>query len=84
MRRKRRVITVITILLIFAFVATSILLAGDYKYVGSKKSNKYHHPSCRWAKKIKSYNLVTFRSAKEAQKAGYVPCKVCKPPLQDE
>ena len=84
MRRKRQIIGVVSVLLIFAFVATGILLAVDYKYVGSKKSDKYHYPSCRWAKKIKPYNLVTVQSAKEAQKAGYVPCKVCKPPLQDE
>ena len=84
MRRKRQIIAVISILLMFAFVATSILLAADYKYVGSKRSNKYHYPSCRWAKKIKPYNLVTFQSVKEAQEAGYVPCKVCRPPLKDE
>lgn len=84
MRRKRQIIALISILLICAFVAASILLAADYKYVGSKKSNKYHYPSCRWAKKIKPYNLVTFGSAKEAQETGYVPCKVCKPPLKDE
>lgn len=84
MRRKRRIIAVISILLMFAFVATSILLAADYKYVGSKRSNKYHYPSCRWAKKIKPYNLVTFQSVKKAQEAGYVPCKVCRPPLKDE
>lgn len=84
MIRKRRIIAVISILLMFAFVATSILLAADYKYVGSKRSNKYHYPSCQWAKKIKPYNLVTFQSVKEAQEAGYVPCKVCRPPLKDE
>ena len=84
MRRKSQIMVVISVLLIFAFVATGILLAVDYKYVGSKKSDRYHYPLCRWAKKIRPYNLVTFRSAKEAQKAGYVPCKVCMPPLQDE
>jgi len=84
MRRKCQIIAVLSIFLICAFVVTSILLAADYKYVGSKKSNKYHYPSCQWAKKIKPYNLVTFQSAKEAQEAGYVPCKVCKPPLNDE
>ncbi|MGA2468281.1 MAG: Ada metal-binding domain-containing protein [Thermodesulfobacteriota bacterium] len=26
---------------------------------------------------------MTFKSAKEALKAGYVPCKVCKPPMKD-
>ena len=84
MRRKRLFIGVLSIFLIFAIAATSILIAAEYKYVGSKKSNKYHYPSCRWAKKIKPNNLVTFQSAKEAQEAGYIPCKVCRPPLKDE
>ena len=84
MRRKRIFIAVLSIFLIFAIAATSILIAAEYKYVGSKKSNKYHYPTCRWAKKIKPYNLVTFQSAKEAREAGYIPCKVCRPPLKDE
>jgi methylphosphotriester-DNA--protein-cysteine methyltransferase len=52
-------------------------------YVGSAKSNKYHYPSCRWAKKIKSSNLVTFSSVSDARRCGYVPCKVCRPPTKD-
>jgi micrococcal nuclease len=58
-------------------------LAADFKYVGSKKSSKYHYPTCKWAQKIYPQNLITFKSAKDAQAAGYVPCKVCKPPLTD-
>ena len=53
------------------------------KYVGSNKAKKYHRPDCKWAKKIKPENRVTFNSAKEARQAGYVPCKVCKPPISD-
>ncbi len=53
------------------------------KYVASNKAKKYHRPDCKWAKKIKPANIVTFNSAKEARKAGYVPCKVCKPPSVD-
>jgi hypothetical protein len=53
-------------------------------YVGSVNSNKYHYPWCIWAKKINSYNLVAFSSAKEARIKGYVPCKVCKPPSEDK
>lgn len=53
-------------------------------YVGSANSNKYHYPWCKWAKKISSYNLVTFNSVKEAKSKGYVPCKVCRPPAEDK
>ena len=51
------------------------------KFYASKKSNKYHYPSCRWAKKIKASNLIIFSSVGEAKRAGYVPCKVCRPPF---
>jgi micrococcal nuclease len=67
--------------MIFSVVCLS--LAVDYKYVGSKSSDKYHFPDCKWAKKISPKNLVTFKTAQEAEKAGYVPCKVCKPPTKD-
>lgn len=54
-------------------------VSGNAKYVGSKNSNKYHNPSCQWAKKIKSSNLVSFSSKKDAESKGYIPCKVCSP-----
>jgi len=50
--------------------------------VGSKNSDKYHYPSCKWAKKIKHDNLVTFSSAEKAKSAGYKPCQTCNPPKQ--
>jgi len=74
----------LAIVLIVVFLFASISIALDYKYVGSKNSNKYHYPTCKWAQRIKPENLVTFKSAQEAQAAGYVPCKVCKPPLIDK
>jgi len=55
----------------------------EYKYIGSVKSKKYHYLTCKWAQKISPANRVYFKSAKEAREAGYVPCKVCKPPLTD-
>ena len=64
-------------------LAFGLSLAASYKYVGSAKSNKYHYPSCEWAKKINPGNLVTFESAKQALEAGYVPRKVCRPPSKD-
>jgi hypothetical protein len=79
-KRKKSFLAVI---LFLSFLVTSVALAIDYKYVGSKNSNKYHYPTCRAAQRIKPGNLVTFKSTQEAKAAGYVPCKVCKPPLQD-
>jgi len=81
MIKKKHLFLAIT--LVIVVLAVTVALALDYKYVGSKNSNKYHYPTCRAAQKIKPENLVTFKSAKEAQAAGYVPCKVCKPPIND-
>jgi micrococcal nuclease len=48
-------------------------------YIGNKNSKKYHTQECVWAGKISPKNRVEFRSVEEAEKAGYIPCKVCKP-----
>lgn len=48
-------------------------------YVGSVDSNKYHIPSCRYAKAILPKNEIWFDSSAQAQAAGYSACKVCKP-----
>ena len=48
-------------------------------YWSSSRSNKFHRPSCRWAGKISPQNLVVFKNREDPLKAGYVPCKECKP-----
>jgi len=48
-------------------------------YIGNKNSKIFHRPDCEWAKKIAPQNKVIFKSKEEAIKAGYRPCKVCKP-----
>ncbi len=57
--------------------------ATQVKYVGSKTSNKYHYPDCKWAKQIRPERMLGFRSVKEAREKGYIPCPTCKPPLTD-
>jgi hypothetical protein len=53
--------------------------ASAYAFVGSNESNKYHYPSCRFAKKIKAENLIGWDTIAEAEAAGYEPCGVCHP-----
>jgi len=60
-------------------LATTPTATGG-QFVGSLESDKYHYPSCRWAKKILPENEIWFSSSEEARAAGYVPCGVCKPP----
>lgn len=42
-------------------------------WVGSKKSNKYHHPSTRCAESIKESNRICFDTPEDAKAKGYVP-----------
>ncbi len=59
-----------------------VLPAFAEEFVGSVTSNRYHLPSCKWAKTIKPKKAITFASPEEASKAGYVPCPRCKPPVR--
>ena len=51
----------------------------EWKYVASKKSNVFHHPYCKWVKRIKPVNLIGFRNREEALVSGRRPCMNCKP-----
>lgn len=54
------------------------------RYVGSRTSDKYHYPHCKWVNLIKSERLQSFSSVKEAQDNGnYVRCPTCQPPHAD-
>lgn len=53
------------------------------KYIGSKTSNKYHYPDCKWAKQITPEKVLNFHSVHEAQEQNYVRCPSCQPPLND-
>lgn len=51
--------------------------AGNY--VGNRRTKVFHRADCEWAQKISLQNRVEFRSRNEAIRAGYRPCRVCKP-----
>jgi len=69
----RKLISILLLLL----VLVPVVLGAEFW--GSTKSNKYHFPSCKWAHRISPQNLIKFSSPGDAQKSGYVPCKVCRP-----
>jgi hypothetical protein len=48
-------------------------------YVASVESDKFHVPTCRYAREILSENRVCFSSRDAAVSAGYEPCGVCTP-----
>lgn len=65
---------------VLALVVALPVLAKEYAFVASRKSDRYHYPDCRYARSINPENIVYFETAGDARNAGYVPCKVCKPP----
>ena len=49
------------------------------RYVGNKTTKKYHSAECVWAQSMKHQDRSWFLRAEDAENAGYVPCKICKP-----
>ncbi|MBN1363889.1 MAG: hypothetical protein JW976_03700 [Syntrophaceae bacterium] len=76
MKKSYKIIPAILVIFLIAVYA----IAGQ-EFVGSKTSNKYHYPTCKWVKQIKPHKIIKFRSPEEAVKAGYIPCPTCRPPL---
>ena len=71
----------VTLLLVYCL---SSLRADEMrKYAGSKRSDKYHYLSCKSVRQIQPKNIIYFSTVNEAIEAGYVPCRVCKPPVKD-
>jgi micrococcal nuclease len=52
---------------------------SEAAYVASINREPFHRPDCKWARRISSANLQTFKTREEAIKAGHRPCKVCRP-----
>ncbi|HEY9754916.1 MAG TPA: hypothetical protein V6C97_07145 [Oculatellaceae cyanobacterium] len=51
------------------------------KYWGNSYSNKFHRPSCVFAKAMNARHVVFFHFRREAVAAGEVPCRYCLPPI---
>ena len=83
MRRSIKIVFAASVVL-FVFIYTKAVAAGTgTRYVVPAKSNKYHYPSCRYAERFRSGDMSSFHSAKDALAAGYIPCKVCNPPIKE-
>ncbi|MCA1607018.1 MAG: nuclease, partial [Acidobacteria bacterium] len=50
----------------------------EAQILGDKQSKIYYPADCEVAKEISESNRTTFKSAVEAEKAGYKPAKECK------
>lgn len=76
MKTIHKIIPLILIVFFTAAYANAV-----QEFVGSKTSNKYHYPTCKWAKEILPDKLMKFDSPETAHQARYIPCPICKPPL---
>lgn len=52
---------------------------GEAYFIASKKRNKFHVPTCEWARKINPTNLVEYTTKNDAINEGKEPCKDCIP-----
>ena len=53
--------------------------ADDVQYIGNKKSQKFHYPTCRSVSQMNPKNKIEFHSREEAVERGYRPCGECNP-----
>lgn len=65
------------LLLVVVTCALSIVACAKGEFVGSSLSTTYHDPDCVWAQSIDKERRVWFKTASEAEAAGYSPCSVC-------
>jgi hypothetical protein len=53
------------------------------RFVANRNSDIYHVAGCKWTKKIKPDNIITFESAWAAEQKNYLPCRNCNPTRLD-
>jgi len=51
------------------------------RFYGSDTTRIFCYPTCRHAQRISDDHRVLFRSEEDAFKAGYHPCKICRPAI---
>ena len=55
------------------------LWKAGVRYHGSRTTHIYCYPTCHHGRRVAESNLVTFRNEADARRAGYRPCKDCRP-----
>ncbi len=78
---KFRSILPLALVLVFSLAAPDLKVYSaegvEGKVVACSYSDRYHEPSCKIARSISPEELLSFKSAKDAEAAGFVPCKKC-------
>jgi O-6-methylguanine DNA methyltransferase len=55
------------------------LPAAGVRFIGSDTTGIYCYPTCRNARRVTARHRVPLRSVEESRRAGYRPCRVCRP-----
>ena len=55
------------------------VIPPEHKYAASKDSEEFHYIDCFYVARIKSENLILFKTREEAIASGRRPGKICKP-----
>jgi flagellar biosynthesis protein FlhF len=53
--------------------------SNSARFVANRNSELYHLPGCKWVRKIKSDNLISFATVAEAESRRFLPCRNCCP-----
>lgn len=54
------------------------------RYIGSDTTHIYCFPTCHHARRISEQHRTTFRTPVDAERAGYRPCKSCRPTVVED
>ena len=60
-------------------VSEKVSQSTSNEYIGNSNTKKFHHTECHYESKIKSNHKVYFHTKESAIRAGYKPCKKCRP-----
>ncbi|MBF0504617.1 MAG: hypothetical protein HQL14_05890 [Candidatus Omnitrophica bacterium] len=71
---KKKLLTAVVGIFVLGFAS---LAHADF--IGNKDSKTFHTDTCPMVKLMKDANKVVFKTAADAIKAGYAPCKKCTP-----
>ncbi len=55
------------------------VLSNGHRFAANKNSDVFHCSDCKWTRKIKPQNLITFSSAETALAQEFMPCRDCRP-----
>ena len=76
---KKFLVSFLTLIVIFSVSVAAARALFDTPYIGNSFRHKFHYRDCPSVHKMWKEHQVPFATREEAIKAGYAPCKNCRP-----